>query len=115
MKHNKSIFDIGDVVKVNFDGIFVSGKILSIDGNLIKVNVNENCDVTSHKKHVSKIEKEFEYKEGDLVYYFEDGNWYSGVFTGYSKNCVGRKLLNVKDAYGSELVFYSHEVKIRLV
>jgi len=112
--NRKMNFDIGEVVKVDFDGIFVSGKILSIDGNLIKVNVNENCDLTSHKRHVSKIEKEFIYKEGDLVSYFEDGNWYDGVFTGYSKNCVGRKLLHVKDIYGSELVFYNYEVKIRL-
>jgi len=60
------------------------------------------------------LERENKFKVGDLVSYTECGLWWhDGVVIRYSRNCAGRKLVEVRDSHGSNLVFYEHEVTFR--
>jgi len=105
-------FRNGQNVKVYMNGENLLGNIVQNIGNdMYEVKLpNTSCTITVSAKNITNNENKF--KVGESVSFYEGGNWYGeGVVTGYSTNCVGKKLVVVKDLNsGSQLVFYEHEV-----
>ena len=55
------------------------------------------------------------FKVGEKILFCDCGFWTPGVVTGFEKNFVGRTLINIRDEFGSDLVYYEHEVRTRPV
>jgi len=102
-------FKIGQFVKTWIDHEPYTGIIRSIGSGTVEVEINDTFSITIDKRKVIDYKK---FDIGELVTFYEDGSWNGeGIVTGYTENCVGRKLVKVKELNSnSELVFYEHEV-----